>query len=252
MRNVHVAGHPACLGCRAAKGRGSEEREGGVGDGGAACRASPNSVLPKHALHAATKIVTFSQGGHTLSKKVMEDLRSEERRSVVEESSSMVLSLQKREGVGAHRKALSERVRRLSDCALQIGLECSRRATHKWLSQALKGGAGPAHRWCGKEDALAELPLVIRNSQGNFTADPQCVAERYAHEWKRERGGEDATGFNKETSSIRALREKHVEEARDWQSGLAVRKCSQSFSLFPVQDGDRLRPARIQRRRTPP
>ena len=72
---------------------------------------------------------------------------------------------------------LSERVRRLSERALSKGLECSRRATHKWLSQALKGGAGPAHKWCGKEDALPELPLVIRDSQGNFTADPQCVVE---------------------------------------------------------------------------
>ena len=53
-------------------------------------------------------------------------------------------------------------------------------------ASALKGGAGPAHRLCGKEDALPELPLVIRCSQGNFTADPQSVAELYAHEWKRE------------------------------------------------------------------
>ena len=109
----------------------------------------PKSVPPERALYAARKIVTFIQAGDTLSKKVMEDLSSEERRSVVEESSSMVLSLLKREGVGAHYQALSERVRRLSECALQQGLDCSRRATHKWLSQALKGGAGPARieRW---------------------------------------------------------------------------------------------------------
>ena len=59
-----------------------------------------------------------------------------------------------------------------------------------------------------------ELPLVIRDSQGNFTAHPLCVAELYAHQWKREWGGEDATGFVKEINSIRALREnmsqKHV------------------------------------------
>ena len=47
----------------------------------------------------------------------------------------------------------------------------------RWLSQALKGGAGPAHRWCGREDALPDLPLVIRDNQGQFTADPQSVAE---------------------------------------------------------------------------
>ena len=56
-------------------------------------KASPNSVTPEHALYAAWKIVNFIQGGDTLSKKVMEDLSSEERRSVVDESSSIVLSL---------------------------------------------------------------------------------------------------------------------------------------------------------------
>ena len=111
----------------------------------------------------------------------------------------------------------------MSERALQKGLECSRRATHKWLCQALKGGAGPSHRWCGKEDALLELPLVIRDSQGNFTADPQCVAELYAQEWKREWGSEDAIGFIKEIDSIRALREKHVAEARVWAISLGLR-----------------------------
>ena len=153
----------------------------------------------------------------------MEDLSSEECRSVVDESSSIVLALLKRECVGAQCQMLSERVRRLSERALQKGPESSGRATHKWLCQASKGGAGPAHRWCGKEDALPELPLVIRDSQGNFTADPQCVAELYAHKWKREWGGEDAIGFVKEVTSQRALREKHVAEACVWASSLGVR-----------------------------
>ena len=56
-----------------------------------------------------------------------------------------------------------------------------------------------------KKDALSELPLGIRDSQGNFTADPQGVAELYALEWKREWSGEDAIGFVKETNSFRAL-----------------------------------------------
>ena len=61
-----------------------------------------------------------------------------------------------------------------------------------------------------------ELPLVIRDSPGNFTADPQCVAELYAHEKKREWGGEDAIGLVKEMNIIRALREKHIAAARVW------------------------------------
>ena len=54
---------------------------------------------------------------------------------------------------------------------------------------------------------------MIRDSQGVFTADPQCVAEHYAQEWKREWSCEDTIGFNMEIRCIRALREAHVEEA---------------------------------------
>ena len=153
----------------------------------------------------------------------MEDLSQEERKCVVDEGSSIVLSLLKRECVSAPCQVPSERVRRLAERALQKGLECSRRATHKWLCQALQVGAGPAHRWCGKEDALPEIPLVIRDRQGNFTADPQCVVELHAQEWKREWGNEDAIGFSKEKYSIRALREKHVVEARVWANSLGLR-----------------------------
>ena len=49
-------------------------------------RASPKSPSPEHALYAARKIVAFIQGAAAPSKKVMDDLSSEERRSVVEES----------------------------------------------------------------------------------------------------------------------------------------------------------------------
>ena len=109
----------------------------------------------------------------------------------------------------------------------------------------MKGGAGPAHRWCGKEDAFPKLPLAISDGQGNLAADPLCVAEHCAQELKR-----DTIGFNKETSSFRARREQHFEEAREWAGNLGLR--SESLSLFPVQDGDRPRPARIQRHRPPP
>ena len=197
-------------------------------------KASPKSAIPARALYAARKIVTFIQGGDTFSKKVMEDLSSAERKSFVDESSSIVPSLLKRECVGANCQMLSERVRGLSERALQKGLDCSRRAKHKWLSQALKGGAGPAHRWCGKEDALPEPPLVVRDSQGNFTADPQCEAELYAHEWKREWGGEDAISIVKENNQFSCSTGKHVAEAREWASKLDlqagnVRKACLSF-----------------------
>ena len=105
----------------------------------------------------------------------MDDVSSEERKSVVEESSALVLSLLKRDGDRGIAQSLSERVRRLSERAPQKGLECSSQALFKWLSNALKGGAGPVHRWCGKEDALPDLLLVISESQGVLTADPQCV-----------------------------------------------------------------------------
>ena len=58
-------------------------------------------------------------------------------------------------------------------------------------------------RWCAKEDALPDFPLVIRDSQCVFTADPQCVAEQYAQEWNREWRCEDASAFEQEVRSIR-------------------------------------------------
>ena len=93
-------------------------------------QSAPKISLSRTRTVRCKKIATFIHGGDTLSKKVMEDLSSEEGRSVVEDSSFMVLSLLKREGVGAHWQALSERVRRLSERALQKGLERSRRAIH--------------------------------------------------------------------------------------------------------------------------
>ena len=156
----------------------------------------PVTDPPEHARYAARKMVNFIQGSDTLSMKVMDDLSVAERVSSVEESTLLVLSFLKREGFGSQCHMLTERVRRLAERALQKGFEYSRRATHKWLSQALKGGAGPAHRWCGKEDALPDLPLVIRDNRGH-------LAEHYAKEWKREWRDEDTIGFNKEISSIR-------------------------------------------------
>ena len=164
----------------------------------------------------------------------MDDLIAKERWSLVEECTLLVLSFLKREVSGAQCRMLAERVRRFAERALQKGLVYSRRATHKWLSQALKGGAGPAHRWCGKEDALPDLPLIIRDHQGHFTADPQSVAEHYAKEWQCEWRDADKSGFDKETSSIRDLRVKHVAEAHEWASNLdlsaaSIRKACLSF-----------------------
>ena len=70
------------------------------------------------------------------------------------------------------------------------------------------------------QPTLPDLPLVIRDKQGHFTADPQSVAEHYAKEWKREWNVEDTIGFNKEISSIRDLRDKHVAEAHEWARNL--------------------------------
>ena len=50
----------------------------------------------------------------------------------------------------------------------------------------LEGGAGGARRWCGKEDVLPNLSSVIKNSQGEFSAEPQVVAEHHATGWKRD------------------------------------------------------------------
>ena len=197
-------------------------------------KALPVTDPPEHARYAARKIVNFIQGSDTLSMKVMDDLSTTKRWSLVEESTLLVLSFLRREGSGAQCYMLTERVRRLAERVLQKGIEYSRRATHKWLSQALKGGAAPALRWCGKEDALPDLPLIIRDNQGHFTADPQSVAEHYAKEWKREWRDVDKKFFDNETSSIRDLRVKHVAEAHEWARNLdlsatSIRKACLSF-----------------------
>ena len=202
--------------------------------------ALPATDPPEHARYAARKIVNFIQGNDTLSMKLLDDLGATERWSLVEECTLLVVSFLKREVSEAQCCMLTERVRRFAERALQKGLEYSRRATHKWLSQALKGGAGPAHRWCGKEDALSDLPLIIRDQQGHFTADPQSVAEHYAKEWQSEWHDADKSGFDKETSSIRDLRVKHVAEAHEWASNL-------DLSAASIRKGDRSGPARIQR-----
>ena len=150
---------------------------------------------------------------------------SEERSSLVEESSSLVLSLLSREDDCGTSQSLSERVRRLSEVALQKGLESSRQALHKWLSQALKGGAGPAHLMVRKRRCTPRF-LVIRDSQGVFTADPQCVAKHCAQEWKREWGCDEACSFKQELQSIRALRETHVGEAGEWAPRGHARRAS--------------------------
>ena len=64
--------------------------------------------------------------------------------------------------------------------------------------------------------------VIVRDSQGNFTADPQCAAEHCAHEWKREWGSEDTIGL-KETRSNRAPREMRVELARELACNRDVR-----------------------------
>ena len=182
------------LGCVILEGGGNAEPRAWKAFGRWSIRSAKRPlkpVTPEHALYAASKIVIFIQGGDTIGKKVMEDMSSEERRSVVDEGSSIVFSLLKRECVGAQCQMLSNECGDCLSVRSEKGLECSRRATHKWLCQALKGGAGPAHRWCGKEDALPDLPLAIRDRQGNFTADPQCFAELYAQE-----SNEDAIGFS--------------------------------------------------------
>ena len=69
-------------------------------------------------------------------------------------------------------------------------------------------------RRSAKEDALPDLPLVIRDSQRVFTAAPQ--------EWKREWGCKDTFAYHQELQSIRAPREIHFEDAGEWAKGLDV------------------------------
>ena len=82
-----------------------------------------------------------------------------------------------------------------------------------------------AERRC-KPSPQTDLPLVIRDNQGHFTADPQSVAEHYAKAWKREWRDEDTISFDKETSSIRDLRDKHVADTHEWARNLDLSAAS--------------------------
>ena len=147
-------------------------------------KASPKTPSPEHALYAARNIVAFIQGTATPSKKVMGELSSEERISVVEKSSALVLSLLKCDGDCGIGQSLSERVRRLSERAPQQGLECSRQALHKWQAMHRKEVLISSPMVCERRCPL-RFAVGHQGQSRRFTADPQCVAEHYAQEWKR-------------------------------------------------------------------
>ena len=179
-------------------------------------KAPPKPVTPEHALYAARKIVIFIQGGDTLGKKALEDLSTVERKSVVEEGSSIVLSFLKRECVNAQWQMLSERVRRLAERALQKKAGMQQTCNAQMAVPSIEKVVMQVHTTGGGRKRTHFL-------SSNFTADPQCVAELYAQEWKREWRNEDAIGFNTEIVSVRAVREKHVAGARVWASSLGLR-----------------------------
>ena len=125
FRMMHVLGETFMpLGCVILEGGGSAELRAWKAFGqcvNTIRKASPKPDIPEHALYAARKIVIFSQGGDSFGKKLMEDSSPEERRSVVDESSSIVLSLVKLECVGAQCQLLSDKnvedVQRTNGCA---------------------------------------------------------------------------------------------------------------------------------------
>ena len=168
-------------------------------------KVSPKSVTPEHALYAARKTVIFSQGGDTLSKKVMEDLSSAEHKSVVDESSSMVFSLLKRECVGSSPQVVWER-------------GCTPRAPAGYQRQSRKLHGRPA--MCGG----TACPRVEK-----------CVGWRRRHRYRQR--NKKSTCFARKTCR---------------RSSCVIYELSmfaRLVSLFPVQNGDRSRPARIHRHR---
>ena len=72
--------------------------------------------------------------------------------------------------------------------------------------QALKECAGLAHLWCGKEDALSDLPLVIRDSQ-EFSRLIRSVGNVKIR-----------SGLTRTSEVSGALREAHADEASECQA----------------------------------
>ena len=84
-----------------------------------------------------------------------------------------------------------------------------------------RGRSSPQVVW--ERGRTPPAPAGHQRQSRKLHGRPASVAELYAHEWKREWGSEDAIGFVKDINSIRALREKHIAEARVWASSLGLR-----------------------------
>ena len=122
-------------------------------------RAARMASTPEHALFSVRQIIIiFTMGNDSLVEEVMTDWSLKDRGCAVEESSNLVLAS----------------VRGDDTC-----LEC-RQVSHELLFKALNGGAGVAHRWCAKKDALSNLSLLIKTRQGESSAEPQVHAPHYA------------------------------------------------------------------------
>ena len=111
----------------------------------------------------------------------------------------------------------SGRVRRLSERALQKGLECR--------------GAGPAHRWCGKEDARCWLSETVKEtSRQTYSVWRNCTPTNGNVSGR----GRRRHRFRKGNEQFSCSSGKHVAEAREWASNLDsraenVRKACLSF-----------------------
>ena len=106
---------------------------------------------------------------------------------------------------------------------------------------ALKNGAGLAHSYANRVNALPPLRLVIQVKDANggtkFETEPDAVAEWYAEPWMREWACGDTSMHEQEVRAMRLCRDESLEEAdqyaagKDWSPKAIRRACA----TFPVR-----------------
>ena len=103
----------------------------------------------------------------------------------------------------------------------------------KWVSTALEGGAGAAHRLTNTANALPALQLVLRTEDG-FVTDPKKVTEHHAAPWAQTWEADSKEGFREECEVFSKLRRRVLETSSAHAdvvdlSAAAIRKACRRF-----------------------
>ncbi len=175
-------------------------------------------LFPEHASYAAKRLLSFAHGSDSSEKHTLEQLDQGERGKLQNDIQEIILLYM--QGIKPNTTDTLQLVEGFAARALNKGKAKCKERLHTWLDKALKNGAGLAHKWANQPNALPPLQLVIPKGNGNFIVEPSEVTEHHVKPWVKEWEAEDVQGFLEETAAIKAIRNKHLEEAEDWAQTL--------------------------------